>query len=81
MTNLSQAAKAVLDAYQSASIEDGATAAAVIRAVAGQFNYEIHGEGWYELVVDVKDLYALADELEGIKYGTYRCEIPTNNNE
>ena len=26
-------------------------------------------------VIDVDDLLAIADELEGVKYGTYRCEL------
>jgi len=38
--------------------------AAVIREIAAKYSYEVHGEGWYELVVDASDLYALADELE-----------------
>jgi len=40
--------------------------AAVLRTVAQTLAYEIHcpNEGWYELVVDTRDLYAIADELE-----------------
>ena len=38
--------------------------AAAIREIAAKYSYEAHGDGWYELVVDAADLYALADELE-----------------
>jgi hypothetical protein len=38
--------------------------AAAIREIAAKYSYEVHGDGWYELVVDTSDLYALADELE-----------------
>jgi hypothetical protein len=37
---------------------------AAIREIAAKYSYEVHGDGWYELVVDASDLYALADELE-----------------
>jgi hypothetical protein len=41
--------------------------AAALRAAAQTLAYEIHcpGEGWYELVIDANDLYAIAAELEG----------------
>lgn len=64
MADLSPAAQAVLDAYQLAPIEDELTVAAVLRAAATHLAYEVHGEGWFELVVDAADLYAIADELE-----------------
>ena len=64
MTNLSPSAQAVLDAYQFAPIEDELTAAAVLRALVGANAYEVEGEGWYSLVIDVDDIYAIADELE-----------------
>ena len=63
MTNLSQSAQAVLDAYQFAPIEDELTAAAVLRAAALICTRER------------RTLMAIADELEGVKYGTYRCNL------
>jgi len=74
MTDLSPAAQAVYDAfnrvglYKDPSFEtDREALAAALREVATQFSYEVHcsGEGWYELVVDASDLYAIADELGG----------------
>lgn len=38
--------------------------AAAIREIAAKYSYEVHGEGWFELVVDTSDLYAIAAELE-----------------
>ena len=64
MTDLSRAAQVVLYAYQLGPIEDELTVAAVLRAVAQHLGYEAYGDGWYELVVDVSDLYAIATELE-----------------
>jgi hypothetical protein len=37
---------------------------AAIREIAAKYSYEVHGDGWFELVVDASELYALADELE-----------------
>jgi hypothetical protein len=74
MTNLSSSAQAVLDAFLDSPVDVGnyyATRsrqiAAALRAAAQTLAYEIHcpGEGWYELVIDAKDLYAIAAELEG----------------
>ena len=73
MTNLSPAAQAVRDAAFSAywSAEQEAPndaeviAAAALRAAAQALAYEAYGEGWFELVVDTADLYAIAAELEG----------------
>ena len=38
--------------------------AAAIREIAAKYSYEVHGDRWYELVVDTSDLLALAYELE-----------------
>ena len=65
MTNLSPAAQAVLDAYQFAPIEDELTAAAVLRAAALYCKR------------DAVTLLAIADELEDVKYGTYRSPLKT----
>jgi hypothetical protein len=40
------------------------TIAAALRALVGANAYEVEGEGWYSLVIDVDDIYAIADELE-----------------
>jgi hypothetical protein len=76
MADLSPAAQAVRDAAFSAywSAEQEAPndaeviAAAALRAAAQTLAYEIHcpGEGWFELVVDANDLYAIAAELEAL---------------
>jgi hypothetical protein len=62
----SPAAQAVLDAYQLAPIEDELTAAAVLRAAAERLGYRIiYGDSDAYYIVDVADLLAIADELEG----------------
>jgi hypothetical protein len=67
MTDLSPATHAVLDAYTDAPMSGRVALAAALRAAAQTLAYEIHcpGEGWYELVIDANDLYAIAAELEG----------------
>ena len=69
MTDLSPAAKAVLDAYQLAPIEDELTVAAVLRTVVEQLGYSNVPEEFAHLVplvIDSDDLLAIAAELEGI---------------
>ena len=82
MTELSLAAKAVLDAYQLAPIEDELTAAAVLRALADQvvpWQQEPtedsvgptidYGFAWalFSKANDVRqEIIAIADELEGV---------------
>jgi hypothetical protein len=39
--------------------------AAALRELVGSNAYEVEGPGWYSLVIDVDDIYAIADELEG----------------
>jgi hypothetical protein len=79
MTDLSPAAEAVLNAVTlkrydvpyfacPRSIDQiKSDVVAALRAAAQTLAYEIHcpGEGWNELVVDARDLYAIAAELEG----------------
>jgi hypothetical protein len=73
MTDLSPAAQAVLTAFGkhplhgdhvAETLMHGALPAA-LRVAAQTLAYEAHGEGWFELVVDAADLYAIAAELEG----------------
>lgn len=67
MTELSPTAQAVLDAYEKANDcyrEEWGQLAAALRALVGGNAYEVHGDGWYSLVIDVDDIYAIADELE-----------------
>lgn len=67
MTELSPAAQAVLDAYEKANDcyrEEWGQLAAALRALVGSNAYEAYGDGWYSLVIDVDDIYAIADELE-----------------
>ena len=69
MTDLSPAAQAVLDAYYSIdSLRAAPALAAVLRAVAKHLSYQLPFED--SRCVDVPDLLAIADELEGITYGT-----------
>jgi len=60
---LSPAAQAVLNAYRDADIDDAVTAAAVLRAAAEHLSYQLPFEDWGR--IDVVDLLAIADELEG----------------
>jgi hypothetical protein len=62
MTDLSPAARAVLDAYQFAPIEDELTAAAVLRAAADQLCLR-----WAELSHPADVLNNIATELEGLQ--------------
>ena len=70
MTDLSPSAQAVLDAYGSSPLlndhvlDHRHCLAAAIRAATQFLAYECYGEGWFELVVDARDLYDLADDLE-----------------
>jgi hypothetical protein len=78
MLNLSFSAQSVLDAYRDADIDDAVTAAAVLRALAfNVYSDEIVtcGGSSYALVIERDDILAIADELEGIKYGTYRSDL------
>ena len=63
---LSSAAQAVLDATDYP--EDWVTrirVAAALRAAADSINH----------ATSAHTLHAIADELEGVKYGTYRCNL------
>ena len=80
MTKLSPAAQAVLDAAINVaeSPDAEAIAAAVLRALAfNVYSDEIVtcGGSSYALVIEQDDILAIADELEGVKYGTYRCNL------
>jgi hypothetical protein len=84
MTNLTAAAQAVLDAYGSSPLlndhvlDHRYCLAAAIRALAyNVYSDEIVtcGGSSYALVIERDDILAIADELEGVKYGTYRCNL------
>ena len=62
---LSPEAQAVLDAYETSYTKSGLVAA--LRALVGGNTYEAEGGGWYSLVIDVSDIYDIADELEALK--------------
>jgi hypothetical protein len=69
MTDLSPAAQAVLDASNLYPCNDSRQIiAATLRALVGANAYEVEGEGegWYSLVIDVDDIYAIAAELEAL---------------
>jgi hypothetical protein len=66
MTSLSPQAQAVLDASNLHPCKDSCLIlAAALRAAADSINH----------ATSAHMLYAIADELEGVKYGTYRCDL------
>ena len=85
MTNLSSAAQAVLDAWGNVIRADNyggrveVPLAAALRAAADQVVPEPQSDPttWTQCAfLGVReDLLAIADELEGVKYGTYRCDL------
>jgi hypothetical protein len=40
--------------------------AAALRGLVGGNAYEVEGGGWYSLVIDVDDIYAVANELDAL---------------
>lgn len=85
MTNLTHAAQAVLDAFLKTPGEEpmpgwdyGRDLAAALRAAAEHLNttspwpghIESTGVNWSR-----NELLAIAAELEGVTYGTYRCNL------
>jgi hypothetical protein len=73
MSELSFTAQAVLDAatkgfWKSPFNSEGKGAAAVLRVAADSLNH----------ATSAHTLHAIADELEGVKYGTYRCDLEKN---
>ena len=84
MTDLSPAAQAVLDAANGRSSygpddclsESRWIAAAALRAAASELGYVItHNRGRKSRSISPKELLAIADELEGVTYGTYRSDL------
>ena len=71
MPKLSPQAQAVLDAYRSSHLSINNLSAA-LRAIADNCKCD-DGEGYW---IYRPNILAIADELEGVKYGTYRCELP-----
>jgi len=72
---LSPAAQAVLQAafihhglFNEEIVQRRRSIAAALRALVGANAYEVEGEGegWYSLVIDVDDIYAIAAELEAL---------------
>lgn len=78
MTELSPEAREVLEAVTlkrydvppeglpGFALEMAPLIASALRALVGGNAYEIEGGGWYSLVIDVDDIYAVADELEAL---------------
>jgi hypothetical protein len=80
MTSLSPQAQAVLDASNLHPCKDSCLIlAAALRAAADQVVPEpqVDPTTWTQCAfLGVReDLLAIAAELEGVKYGTYRCEL------
>lgn len=72
---LSTAAQAVWKAYYSTNDDlAGPALAAALRAATDQLT-PFSVEEMYGAAVARNKLRAIADELEGIQYGTYRCEL------
>ena len=67
MTNLSFSAQSVLDAFDTVLLTDNRRLhlAAALRAAGDTLPHP----------TSAHTLYAIADELESIKYGTYRCNL------
>jgi hypothetical protein len=84
MTDLTPSAQAVLNAYGSSPLINNHVLdhrhclAAAIRALAyNVYSDEVVtcGGSSYALVIERDDILAIADELEDVKYGTYRCNL------
>jgi hypothetical protein len=89
MTNLTAAAQAVLDAYGSSPLlndhvlDHRHCLAAALRAAADQVVPEEanavgdeHDDARHDQWMRIRyKLLAIADELEGVKYGTYRSDL------
>ena len=77
-----------MDAYYSTdSLRSAPALAASLRAVAEQLVPQVYlperfysGEDYEEYARQMtrQHLLAIADELEGVKYGTYRCNLENN---
>ena len=79
MTELSPEAREVLEAVTMKrydvppeglpgfALEMAPLIAGALRALVGGNAYEVEGGGWYSLVIDVDDIYAVADELEALR--------------
>jgi hypothetical protein len=84
MLNVTAAAEAIEDAYNSSPpcndhvLDHKQCLAATLRELAKQLGYDnYHVDGDHGLaVVNVRDILHVADELEGVKYGTYRSPWP-----
>jgi len=86
MTELSSQAQKVLDAWddewrKGSLCHNQRSIAAALRAAADQIE-NLYCDGDVEdspgIVFALRQLMLIADELEGIKYGTYRCELPSH---
>jgi hypothetical protein len=90
MTDLSPAARATYDAFNRVgfSLEpsfetDRKALSAAIRAVADQVvpSDAMEPRNYIPIAIECQriraELLAIADELEGITYGTYRCDLET----
>jgi hypothetical protein len=87
MTNLSPAAQAVLDAFNQEKgwffpVEIvGSKVAAALRAAADQVvpSDAMEPRNYIPMAIECQriraELLAIADELEGVKHGTYRCNL------
>ena len=83
---LSPAAQSALTAYNEAYESDRHAVAAALRAVADQVVPEEPLNGGDQRWMFERDarqasrrkLLTIADELEGVTYGTYRCELKAN---
>ena len=71
MSELSIAAKAVMAAFDKTYESDKCAIANALRAVVEHCVPDDSEGHW----VYIPHVLAIADELEGVKYGTYRCDL------
>jgi hypothetical protein len=81
MTNLSPAAQAVVDAAITGRGYLHPALAAALRAAADQVcpSDAMEPRNYLPMAIENNrircEILAIADELEGVKYGTYRCNL------
>ena len=83
MSELSPAAQAVLDATDypedwATRIRVSAALRAVATAIGAQEMFHPDSKRTEGVKWCVQNIYVIADELEGVKYGTYRCDLEKN---
>ena len=92
MPDLSSAAQAVLSGFRAVpNLMDRPSIAGALRALADQVAPETpHSDPgdpemlkgiWDERRTIRAEILNIADDLDGVKYGTYRCDLSSKNND